>query len=764
MEGKMWGWRFPLIRVGISFLFVIICICLLGSSFALAQVRLQMAFVIDGSSSITGPNFILQKDGIAAAIENPSIVPPTGVIEILVVQFAGSSATLEEGPVVIDSQVKAAEVAGRIRQIEHRKGGTPTAAGIRRALAAMKSSPNFFVARKRVMNIATDGNPTGGCDEASQASDEAFASGINEIDLEGVGGLDEVCLKRMARPGPLEEVQLVDLRNEPANPDPTKFPKRGGFVVLLSQFEQFGPIFAQKFRPVAIVKADQAPCYRPSEQSAVGLDGSDSFDLFDKPLTYEWELVSKPQGSTVQLQNPTSANPTFKPDKGGEYKFKLVVSNGQVDSVSDEVTISVNIAPSADAGRDQTVYQGSEVNLVGTGSDPDPGDQSNLTLTWEVLTAPRGSFISPGDTFPGASVNFTVAIFGGYTLELIVEDDSGCPATDRVAIATRLPIGISITNLDLLFNELSHELYETLIAINNGRKLLNRIRTTPLASSISNDLIAPSSSVNLVEDSIDDAIAQVDLTVAKFAELQGLLDQLHEQLGDLLGTIQSMLEDPELTPAQSANLIKAKLKIESIELFTGELGNELESLQDRVDDGEPGEDPADDLKEVLEAAQEALAGDDLDGARAALNLAYQLTRIALRETKRLVRKKKLIIMSLVNAESALRRSTITSQSETVSTMPALRELGKNFAISEAAHNTIWFQALAANIKSLRLSVYTINGRLVFDREIPEAKLLFEGVNAQDRPLANGVYLIVLSAQSNDGTRTTNQVQKIVLKR
>jgi hypothetical protein len=145
-------------------------------------------------------------------------------------------------------------------------------------------------------------------------------------------------------------------------------------------------------------------------------------------------------------------------------------------------------------------------------------------------------------------------------------------------------------------------------------------------------------------------------------------------------------------------------------------------------------------------------------------LAYQLTRTALRENKRLVRKKKQLIMSLVGAEAALRRSAIASQNETVSTLPTLRELGKGFTMSEDAHSSIRFQALAANTKSLRLSVYTINGRLVFDREVPGSQIFFEGATTQGQPLPNGVYLIVLSAQSNDDSRTTNQVQKIVLKR
>ncbi len=263
----------------------------------------------------------------------------------------------------------------------------------------------------------------------------------------------------------------------------------------------------------------------------------------------------------------------------------------------------------------------------------------------------------------------------------------------------------------------------------------------------------------LVDESITNALAQIDLMLATFAELKRLIDQLHEQLGDVLGTIQAMLEDLDLTPTQVANLTRMKLKVETIELLTAEISNELESLQDRIDDGEPGEDPADDLKEALQAAQDALAGADLDATRDSLNSAYKLTRTALRESKRLVRTKKLLIKSLIGAEAALRCATATAQNETVPTLPALRELGNGFAISETVHGVISFHALG-DVKSLRVQMYAMNGRLVFTREAPGAEILFEGLDAQSTPLANGVYLVVLRAQRADRSEIASQIQKI----
>jgi hypothetical protein len=515
-------------------------------------------------------------------------------------------------------------------------------------------------------------------------------------------------------------------------------------------------------------------------KSIVSLNGSVS-DPDGDTTTCEWIFGSKPAGSQSSFSDPKKLATTFTPDvvdtqdasnpnrMTGSYVAKLTCTDSFGAKGEDTAIITAtNDRPNADPGTDRPVLECDRFQLDGSGSSDPDGDKIALSWAIEAKPAPSKAVLSNSTS---SRPNSLADAEGLYTFKLTVNDGTGAPNAEDTAEVTITAVANPfcsvknvVTNIDLLFNELNHEFYETVIAINNGRKLLNRIKLTAPESSILSDLIVPASSVRLVEDSLEDALTQIDLTLAKFAELQGLLDQLHEQLGSTLGIVQSMLEDPDLTPAQVANLTKMKLKVESIELFAAELSNELESLQDRVDDGEPGEDPADDLKEVLEAAQEALAGDDLDGSRAALNLAYQLTRTALRKTKRLVRKKKLLIMSLVGAEAALRRSTVTSQNEAVSTVPALRELGKGFAISETSQNTIRFQTLDADVKSLRVQLYAMNGRSFFDRTVLGNQLSFTGTTSEGQPLANGVYLVVLTMQQSDGSHVVNKVQKIVWRR
>lgn len=75
--------------------------------------------------------------------------------------------------------------------------------------------------------------------------------------------------------------------------------------------------------------------------TAVQLDGVNSFDRDGDTLTYQWQFVSKPAGSVVELQNEHQQQSQFVPDVAGTYVVELVVSDG-IDTGSDNVTILVD--------------------------------------------------------------------------------------------------------------------------------------------------------------------------------------------------------------------------------------------------------------------------------------------------------------------------------------------------------------------------------------------------------------------------------------
>ncbi len=166
----------------------------------------------------------------------------------------------------------------------------------------------------------------------------------------------------------------------------------------------------------------------------VELDGSQSFDTDEQPLTWSWTLTTQPPGSTATLSDPTAVFPTLVPDQPGEYVVELVVNNGSTTSLPSSVVLStVNSAPTAEAGNDQTVIVGQPVGVDGTSSN-DP-DQDPLTYTWQLVSVPPSSTATLSDP-ASPTPNFTADQAGQYVLELIVNDGTQDSLPDRVIVDT----------------------------------------------------------------------------------------------------------------------------------------------------------------------------------------------------------------------------------------------------------------------------------------------------------------------------------------
>ena len=150
-------------------------------------VTMQLAVCLDGSGSISVGNFDIMKEGLAEAVEDPTVLPQDGSAELTVVQFgAGSGAVLEVDPVVINSQAVASSTANHIRNITKGNGGTPMDKAIKMATTAITGSPNFRTDNWQVINISTDGIPSSK-PNTILARDDAIAAGIDEIDAEAIG-------------------------------------------------------------------------------------------------------------------------------------------------------------------------------------------------------------------------------------------------------------------------------------------------------------------------------------------------------------------------------------------------------------------------------------------------------------------------------------------------------------------------------------------------------------------------------------------------
>ncbi|MCG8671316.1 MAG: PKD domain-containing protein [Pseudomonadales bacterium] len=175
-----------------------------------------------------------------------------------------------------------------------------------------------------------------------------------------------------------------------------------------------------------------------TETALVSLDGTGSSDPEGTSLDFTWSLVSRPSGSSATLSNSRNSAPNFTADVEGAYVWQLVVSDGELESDPDRVTINfvVNDTPIADAGDDQTVTAGDTVNLSGDDSSDEEGD--SLTYQWEIITRPGGSSASLSAPTSEAT-SFVADLAGEYQIELVVNDGNSSSTADSVTVTANEP-------------------------------------------------------------------------------------------------------------------------------------------------------------------------------------------------------------------------------------------------------------------------------------------------------------------------------------
>lgn len=181
--------------------------------------------------------------------------------------------------------------------------------------------------------------------------------------------------------------------------------------------------------PNQAIQLTQAP-------QTVMLNGSGSTSPGNLPLTYNWSLLQRPTNSNAALNNTSAIQPTFQADQIGLYRFQLVVNNGFLNSAPSIVEVSTaNVAPTANAGPNQSATINSLIQLNGSGST-DPNSLP-LTYNWSITTAPNGNI--PALSNPNAvNPTFTLATTGTYIAQLIVCNPFQCSAPSTVTISTQL--------------------------------------------------------------------------------------------------------------------------------------------------------------------------------------------------------------------------------------------------------------------------------------------------------------------------------------
>jgi hypothetical protein len=177
--------------------------------------------------------------------------------------------------------------------------------------------------------------------------------------------------------------------------------------------------------PTAAAGADQVV----NEGDEVTLGGSGT-DPDQDPLTYSWARTS---GPAVTLAGADTATATFTAPPGpAVLVFTLTVRDDAGGSATDTITITVNGPPTADAGPDAEVVEGTTTTLDGADSSDPDGD--TLSFSWAQTGGPAVTLTGGTSATPSFTVPTAPAVL---TFTLTVDDGRGATATDTVTITAR---------------------------------------------------------------------------------------------------------------------------------------------------------------------------------------------------------------------------------------------------------------------------------------------------------------------------------------
>jgi hypothetical protein len=201
-----------------------------------------------------------------------------------------------------------------------------------------------------------------------------------------------------------------------------------------------GAAAAENLQPVADGGEDQTVFVG----DAASLDGSGSYDPDQNyPLTFEWQLVSKPEQSAailsviVNAEGSEGSQTSIEPDVNGDYVIQLVVTDslGLASEPEFVVVSTQNSAPVAEAGADQ-YFENPDIIIQLDGSQSFDPDGDPITYAWTIISKPQDSLAeltNPNDVQP----TFVADTVGDYIIELVVSDDLGTMSVpDEVVVSS----------------------------------------------------------------------------------------------------------------------------------------------------------------------------------------------------------------------------------------------------------------------------------------------------------------------------------------
>jgi len=195
--------------------------------------------------------------------------------------------------------------------------------------------------------------------------------------------------------------------------------------------------------------ADADGPYTGDEGSPITFNASDSSDPDGTIDSYEWDWDN--DGSYDESTTSPTITHTWSDDHSGTIGLKVTDNQDLSDIDTAKVTVN-NVAPTADAGPDQTVDEGDTVNFEGNFTDPGWLDTHTATWDWGDGTGDPGVLTeenNPPDSTGNITGSNAYGDNGVYTVNLTVSDDDGGVDWDTASVnVNNLPP--VITDVELL--------------------------------------------------------------------------------------------------------------------------------------------------------------------------------------------------------------------------------------------------------------------------------------------------------------------------
>jgi hypothetical protein len=183
-------------------------------------------------------------------------------------------------------------------------------------------------------------------------------------------------------------------------------------------------------------ECDAGPDLTAEIDEEVELDARGTTDPDGDLMTFRWQVIERPEGSTATISDLTLRLAHFTPDVAGSYTIRFTADDG-TDACQDDMVLSVagpeNNPPECDAGPDLTAEVDEEVELDARGTvDPD-GDL--MIFQWRIITRPEGSTATISDLTLRLA-HFTPDVAGSYTIRFYADDGTDTCQDDMVLSVT----------------------------------------------------------------------------------------------------------------------------------------------------------------------------------------------------------------------------------------------------------------------------------------------------------------------------------------